>query len=198
MPRLILFNKPYGVLSQFTDQSGRRTLAEFIHSSSVYPAGRLDRDSEGLLLLTDDGKLQHQLANPRAKTWKRYWVEVERIPDPAALQKLRDGLELKDGPTLPARARLIEPPALWARNPPVRFRANIPTQWLEIEIREGRNRQIRRMTAAIGFPTLRLVRVRIGTWELGDLQPGEHRLIELPSHHTRSHPGKRAAGKRRR
>lgn len=198
MSRLILFNKPYGVLTQFTDSSGRRTLAEFIPVCGVYPAGRLDRDSEGLLLLTDDGKLQHRLANPRAKTWKRYWVEVERIPDPAALQQLRDGLELKDGPTRPARARLIAPPALWERDPPVRFRANIPTQWLEIEIREGRNRQIRRMTAAIGFPTLRLVRVSIGEWQLGELLPGEFQIIELPAHQAKTGPGKSPVKKTRR
>lgn len=196
MSRLILFNKPYGVLTQFTDQSGRRTLAEFIPVSGVYPAGRLDRDSEGLLLLTDDGRLQHRLANPKAKTWKRYWVEVERIPDAAALQRLQDGLELKDGPTLPARARLIEPPALWERDPPVRFRANIPTQWLEIEIREGRNRQIRRMTAAVGFPTLRLVRVGIGQWQLGSLQPGQYRTVELPAQRTRNRSRKTVAHKR--
>lgn len=196
MSRLILFNKPYGVLTQFTDQSGRRTLAEFIPVSGVYPAGRLDRDSEGLLLLTDDGRLQHRLANPKAKTWKRYWVEVERIPDAAALQRLQDGLELKDGPTLPARARLIEPPALWDRDPPVRFRANIPTQWLEIEIREGRNRQIRRMTAAVGFPTLRLVRVGIGQWQLGSLQPGQYRTVELPAQRTRNRSRKTVAHKR--
>ncbi len=191
MPRLILFNKPYGVLTQFTDQSGRRTLAEFVPISGVYPAGRLDRDSEGLLLLTDDGKLQHRLANPKEKTWKRYWVEVERVPDTTAIQQLRNGLELKDGPTLPARARLIDPPTLWERHPPVRFRANIPTQRLEIEIREGRNRQIRRMTAAIGFPTLRLVRVRIGEWELGELLPGQYQVIELPEDSAKPRPGKK-------
>jgi len=139
----------------------------------------LDRDSEGLLLLTDDGKLQHRLANPRHKSWKRYWVQVERIPGEAALQQLRAGLQLKDGPTLPARATLIDPPDLWPRTPPVRFRAAIPTQWLEITIREGRNRQVRRMTAAIGFPTLRLVRQSIGDWQLDTLQPGEWRMLEL-------------------
>ena len=180
MSQLILFNKPYGVLTQFTDQSGRQTLADYIDIKDVYPAGRLDRDSEGLLLLTDDGKLQHKLANPKEKTWKRYWVEVEGVPDKDAIQQLCNGLKLKDGPTLPARARLMDKPALWERHPPVRFRANIPTQWLEIQIREGRNRQVRRMTAAIGFPTLRLVRTRIGEWELGSLQPGQWRSMGVP------------------
>lgn len=194
MSRLILFNKPYGVLSQFTDAAGRETLSRYIDARNVYPAGRLDRDSEGLLLLTDDGQLQHQLANPRHKTWKRYWVEVEHIPEPEALGNLRHGLQLKDGPTLPAQARLIDPPKLWPRNPPVRFRANIPTQWLEIEIREGRNRQVRRMTAAIGHPTLRLVRVAIGEWRLDTLQPGEWREITLD---TPARSRKRAAPHRR-
>lgn len=177
MSRLVLFCKPYGVLSQFSDSDGRRTLADYIKIEKIYPAGRLDRDSEGLLLLTDDGKLQHQLANPRFKQWKTYWVQVEKRPDDLGLRRLQEGLELKDGPTLPAKVQLIEEPLLWQRDPPVRYRASIPTQWLEISIREGRNRQIRRMTAAIGHPTLRLVRQSIANWRLGKLQPGEWQLI---------------------
>ncbi|MCB1904017.1 MAG: pseudouridine synthase [Gammaproteobacteria bacterium] len=179
MARLVLFCKPYGVLSQFSDSGSRATLADYIDIADVYPAGRLDRDSEGLLLLTDDGKLQQQLTNPRFKQWKTYWVQVERVPHDSVLQQLRAGLELKDGPTLPAKVLLIDEPSLWSRTPPIRHRANIPTQWLEISIREGRNRQIRRMTAAIGHPTLRLVRQRIANWCLGDLQPGTWQVINL-------------------
>ncbi|MCB1801613.1 MAG: pseudouridine synthase [Gammaproteobacteria bacterium] len=188
MAQLILLNKPYGVLSQFTDREQRPTLASHIDADGVYPAGRLDRDSEGLLLLTDDGALAHALTAPRKRTWKTYWVQVENIPEEPDLARLRKGLELKDGPTRPARARAIEPPALWPRDPPVRYRANIPTQWLEIAIHEGRNRQVRRMTAAIGFPTLRLVRYAVGDWTLGDLQPGQWRAITVDPPKV-PHPG---------
>ena len=177
MTRLILFNKPYGVLTQFTDREGRAVLADYIPLKGVYPAGRLDRDSEGLLLLTDDGKLAHRLTQPRKGTWKTYCVQVEGNPSDADLESLRSGLELKDGPTLPARARLISEPDIWPREPPVRYRANIPDRWVEIRIQEGRNRQVRRMTAAIGYPTLRLVRTAIGDWQLGTLQPGQWKQI---------------------
>lgn len=174
--RLVLFNKPFGVLCQFTDDAGRQTLKDFIDVPAVYPAGRLDRDSEGLLLLTDDGALQAKIAHPRFKLPKTYWVQVEGVPDAAALALLRDGVLLKDGLTRPAEVRVIDEPRLWARVPPVRFRKSVPTSWLELTIREGKNRQVRRMTAAVGFPTLRLVRVAIGSWALGDLSLGDYRL----------------------
>ncbi|CAM3597726.1 rRNA large subunit pseudouridine synthase E [Polaromonas hydrogenivorans] len=174
--RLILFNKPYGVLSQFTPEGRWRGLKDFIAIPGVYVAGRLDADSEGLLLLTNDGKLQAHIADPRFKMEKIYWVQVEGTPDEAALQALREGVALNDGPTRPARARLIEPPpVLWQREPPVRVRQSIPTAWIELGIREGRNRQVRRMTAAVGFPTLRLVRAAIGNWSLDGLPPGSWR-----------------------
>ncbi|MEN8175989.1 MAG: pseudouridine synthase [Pseudomonadota bacterium] len=178
MARLVLFNKPFGVLSQFTDAEGRPTLAAFIREKGVYPAGRLDRDSEGLLLLTDDGRLQHRLADPRHRIWKTYWVQVEGIPTEEALERLRAGVMLKDGMTRPAKVRSIAPPHLWPRDPPVRYRKTVPDRWLELRIREGRNRQVRRMTAAVGLPTLRLVRVAVGEWQLGDLAPGAWRVIE--------------------
>ncbi len=177
---LIRLNKPYGVLSQFTDKGtpeARATLSDFITMPGVYPAGRLDRDSEGLLLLTDDGVLQAQIADPRFKLPKTYLVQVEGIPDAAAIQQLRQGVTLNDGPTRPAKAELIDPPALWSRDPPVRYRKSVPDSWLRLTITEGRNRQVRRMTAAVGHPTLRLVRWSIGDWTLDDLPPGEWRVV---------------------
>jgi 23S rRNA pseudouridine2457 synthase len=177
-PRLIMLNKPFDVLTQFNDEAGRATLKDFVAVPGVYPAGRLDRDSEGLLLLTNDGQLQARIADPRHKLAKTYWVQVEGEPSDEQLQRLRDGVELNDGPTLPAEARRLEAPVLWERDPPVRFRKTVPTAWLELVIREGRNRQVRRMTAAVGLPTLRLVRVQIGAWRLEGLAPGEWR--DLP------------------
>jgi len=176
--RLIAFNKPYGVLSQFTDAkspSPRPTLSAFIAVPGVYPAGRLDRDSEGLLLLTDDGALQARIAHPRFKAPKRYLVQVEGEPDEAALARLRTGIDLNDGRTLPAEAERIADPALWPRDPPVRFRKSVPDCWIALTLREGRNRQVRRMTAAVGHPALRLVRWAIGEWTLEGLAPGEWR-----------------------
>ena len=174
---LIALNKPYGVLCQFTDRSvpARRTLAEFGLPPDVYPAGRLDFDSEGLLLLTDDGRLAHRLTDPRHKQAKTYWVQVEGEPTEVQIQALCGGVLLNDGPTLPVQARRIEPPALWPRDPPVRFRKTVADAWLELAIREGRNRQVRRMTAAVGLPTLRLVRIAIGAHRLGALPPGQWR-----------------------
>lgn len=186
MSSLILFNKPFGVISQFsagsTGDQNRPTLAQYIKLPNVYPAGRLDHDSEGLLLLTDDGQLQHHIAHPAHKLPKTYWVQVEGAPNSYALTKLRQGVELNDGITLPAEARLIPTPKLWERDPPIRSRVNIPTQWIEIVITEGKNRQIRRMTAAVGHPTLRLVRVKIGNWTLEGIAPGEYKAttVNLP------------------
>lgn len=176
---LVLFNKPFGVLSQFTDRGSpttRATLSDYVDVPGVYPAGRLDRDSEGLLLLTDDGRLQARIADPRFKLAKTYLVQVEGEPDATALARLREGVTLNDGPTRPAEVERIADPALWPRDPPIRVRAHIPDCWLSLTIREGRNRQVRRMTAAVGHPTLRLVRWRIGAWTLADLPPGQHRI----------------------
>ncbi len=176
---LVLFNKPYDVLSQFTDngtETPRRTLSDFIDLPGIYPAGRLDRDSEGLLVLTDDGRMQARISNPKFKLPKTYFVHVEGIPDQAALDRLRNGVDLKDGHTQPAKATLIDPPAdLWPRDPPIRVRKSVPDCWLSLTITEGKNRQVRRMTAAVGHPTLRLIRWQVGNWTLGGLQPGQWR-----------------------
>ncbi|WP_142847606.1 rRNA large subunit pseudouridine synthase E [Telmatospirillum sp. J64-1] len=181
--KVILFNKPYDVLSQFTDREhGRDTLAQFIPVKDVYVAGRLDRDSEGLLVLTDHGPLQARIAQPRNKMPKTYLAQVEGLPSEQALDSLRQGLMLKDGPTLPAGARRIdEPDWLWPRDPPIRWRANIPTSWIELTLREGRNRQVRRMTAAVGLPTLRLIRWAVGDWCLRDLPPGCWKEVSPPA-----------------
>ena len=189
MAKIILLNKPFQVLSQFTDSEGRATLADYLSAPGFRVAGRLDYDSEGLLLLTDDGRLQQQIANPRHKQVKTYLVQVEGNITDQALGQLSSGLQLKDGPTLPARAKRVAPPQLWPRVPPVRERKSVADSWLELSIREGRNRQGRRMTAAVGFPTLRLVRVAIGQWRLENLLPGEYReaTVNLPGKNTGAH-----------
>jgi 23S rRNA pseudouridine2457 synthase len=181
MAQVVLLNKPYGVLCQFSaDGSGKPTLASHVDVPNVYPAGRLDTDSEGLLALTDSGPLQAHLSSPKHELSKTYWVQCEGVPTPQAIEALARGVILKDGPTKPATVRVIDAPELWPREPPIRFRKNSPTSWLELVLREGRNRQVRRMTAAVGFPTLRLIRVRIGPWSLDGIVPGSYRIISAP------------------
>ena len=180
MSRLILFNKPYGVISQFTDTSRHKSLKHYISMPGFYPAGRLDVDSEGLIVLTDDGRLQHRISNPKCKLPKTYWVQVEGIPTHKALYHLSHGVTIKNYITQPAKASLIpEPENIWARTPPIRFRKQIPTAWLTLTIEEGKNRQVRRMTAAVGFPTLRLIRVAIGDFTLSELLPGDWRMVHI-------------------
>jgi 23S rRNA pseudouridine2457 synthase len=176
---VVLLHKPYGVLCKFTDAGGRPTLADHVELADVYPCGRLDADSEGLVVLTDDGRLQHQICDPRHKYPKTYWAQVEGIPEPQALIRLGEGVELRDGWTAPAKVRAISPPPVGPREPPIRVRAAIPTAWLEMTISEGRNRQVRRMTAAVGHPTLRLVRWSVGPWSLAGLAPGACRTLHV-------------------
>jgi 23S rRNA pseudouridine2457 synthase len=180
MTQLILFNKPFGVITQFTGEPHEKTLASFIDIPNCYAAGRLDKNSEGLLLLTDNGALQHQLTHPKFNKKKHYWVQVEGTPTNAELEPLRKGLRLKDISFLPADVHIIDEPSLWARHPPIRVRQHIPTCWIEIILREGKNHQVRKMTAAIGYPTLRLVRHKIGMWELEHMQPGEFTIVDVP------------------
>jgi len=178
---VIALNKPYGVICQFSPSGGKPTLADFVRVPDVYPAGRLDTDSEGLVMLTNDGALQARIGDPRHKLEKTYWVQVENVPREEQLRRLAAGVELNDGMTLPAAAKSIAPPPLWPRDPPIRERRAIPTAWIELTLREGRNRQVRRMTAAVGLPTLRLVRVRIGIWNIDGLGPGEWREVPAKS-----------------
>lgn len=180
MGQLILLNKPYRVLCQFEDEEGRSTLADYVPLPDVYPAGRLDYESEGLVLLTDVGWLQHWITHPRHKLPKVYWVQVEGVPTPEALKQLAQGVMVKGERTRPARVRFMEPPPVWPRDPPIRERKSVPTSWLEITLTEGRKRQVRHMTAAVGYPTLRLIRWAIGPWQLGTLQPGEWREVPCP------------------
>lgn len=180
--QLYLFNKPFQVLCQFSPSGDKATLADYVSIPGIYPAGRLDYDSEGLLLLTNDGDLQHRISHPRHKLEKTYWAQVEGEISAAALAQLRTGVQLKDGPTRPAKAEAIaEPPGLWPRQPPIRYRAAIPTSWLQLTLSEGRNRQVRRMTAAVGFPTLRLIRCAVGPWRIDGLEPGAYSLEPYPA-----------------
>ncbi len=193
---LILLNKPFNTLSQFTDERGRATLADYIDRPGVYPAGRLDYDSEGLLLLTDSGPLQAELSHPRHAKRKLYWAQVEGLATAAQCRQLCAGVELRDGPARALGCELIDEPALWSRTPPIRERREIPTSWLAITLAEGRNRQVRRMTAAVGLPTLRLVRAAVGDWSLGSLQPGESRTIEVAAPTARPKPHRQRQGRR--